>query len=314
VISEYVVALFGGLIFLWAVYKLRNVRAVAYMIIGALPLLMINSAYNWLAFKSLLPIGYSYSVWAPVVHEHGFMGLSTPSLHVLGEISFGVFRGLFFISPVMLLVIPSLYLMWRQQPKYRDVVILLGVIIVGFFVYNSAYLVWWGGWSTGPRFLVPMLPFMILPIGYVFNDWLRYKVGVVIVGLLIAASTLNVWIQSIANIGLSPDIVDVPAEIVNGSTASPEKMAAQANYVVNAVDSGQYIKNPLFDYSIPNIQSGNIVLNVGNQYGVNGLASFNFLWLRLAVIAAAAVLISLLYRTRQQKHSMEAKRSSEIKN
>jgi hypothetical protein len=304
-ISEYVVAVFGGLIFLWAVYKLGNSRAVFYIIVGALPLLIVNSAYNLLAFQSLLPVGYSYSVWAPVVHELGFMGLSTPSLHVLGELSFGTFRGLFLISPVLLLIVPGLYLMWRQQPKYRDVVILIGVIIAGFFLYNAAYLVWWGGWSTGPRFLVPMLPFMILPIGFVFNEWLRYKVGVFVIGLLIVASTLNVWIQSIANLGLSPDIIDVPAEIVNGATASPEKMAAQANYVVTTVENGDYIANPLVDFSILHIQSGDIALNIGNQYGLSGLSSFKFLWIRLAAVVLAAVLIRLFARTRQQKQIMQ---------
>jgi len=303
-ISEYVVAIFGGLIFLWAVYKLRNPRAVVYIIIGALPLLVINSVYNWLAFKSPLPVGYSYSLWASTVHEHGFMGLSTPSLHVLGEISFGTFRGLFFISPILLLIIPGLYLMW-QQPKYRDVVILIGTIVVGFFLYNAAYLVWWGGWSTGPRFLVPMLPFMMLPIAYVFNEWLRYKVGMLVIGVLIVASTLNVWIQSIAFLGLSPDIVDVPADIVNGATSSPEKMAAQAAYVVSTVENGGYIANPLFDFSIPHIQNNDIALNVGNQYGHNGLSSLNFLWIRLAVVMIAAVFVWLLTRTRQRKGVMQ---------
>ncbi len=305
VISEYVVALFGGLIFLWAVYKLRNSRLILYMVLGALPLLIVNSIYNLWAFKSLLPVGYSYSVWATVVHEHGFMGLSTPSLPVLGEITFGTFRGLFFISPILILAIPGLYLMWRQQPKYRDVVILISVIIAGFFLYNASYLVWWGGWSTGPRFLVPMIPFMIIPLAFVFNEGLHYKVGVVIIGILIAASTLNVWIQSIADLGLSPDIINIPDSIVNGSTQTPEKMAEQAAYVVNAVENREYIANPLIDFSIPYIKNDDIVMTVGNQYGLNGLSSFRFLWIRLAIIIIAAVFVGVFSQTRQQKRVIQ---------
>ncbi|MBI1279023.1 MAG: hypothetical protein GC179_12915 [Anaerolineaceae bacterium] len=304
-ISEYVVAIFGGLIFLWAVYKLRNRRAVFYIILGALPLLLVNSAYNLLAFHSPLPVGYSYSLWASTVHEHGFMGISLPSLRVLGEITFGSFRGLFFISPVLLLIIPGLYLMWREQPKYREVVVLISVIVIGFFLYNAGYLVWWGGWSTGPRFLVPMLPFMMLPMAFVLNRWLRHKVGIGVIALLIAASTLNVWIQSIAFLGLSPDIVDVPAEIVNGATASPEKMAAQAAYVVKTVENGGYIANPLFDFAIPHIQSNDIALNVGRLYGLVGLQSLMILWIRLALIVIAAVFVWFLTRTRQHKAEMQ---------
>lgn len=306
VISEYVVALFGGLIFLWAVYKLRNGRLILNIILGALPLLIVNSVYNLLAFKSPLPVGYSYSVWDTVVHEHGFMGLSIPSLHVLGEITFGTFRGLFFISPILALAIPGLYLMWRQQPKYRDVVILISIVIVGFFLYNAAYLVWWGGWSTGPRFLVPMLPFMILPLTFIFNEWLRYKVGVFVIGVLIAASTLNVWIQSIADLGLSPDVMNIPDSINDGSTQTPEKMAIQANYIVTAVENGQYISNPLIDFSIPYIKNDDIALNVGNQYGLTGLSSFKFLWIRLALIIIAAVFVWVFAQTRQHRRLMHS--------
>ena len=245
-------------------------------------------------------MGYSYSVWASTVHEHGFMGLSTPSLHVLGEITFGVFRGLFFISPVLLLVVPGFYLMWKQEPKYRDVVVLISIIIIGFFIYNSAYLVWWGGWSTGPRFLVPVLPIMTLPIIYVFNQWLRYKVGVLIITVLIVASTLNVWIQSTAYIGLSPDIIYVPDSIAVGSTQSPEKIAQLATYTIQSVANGDYISNPLFDFAIPHLQNNEVALNVGNQYGLVGLSSFIVLFERLGVIIIAAVLVGFLYRSRQR--------------
>ena len=32
------------------------------------------------------------------------------------------------------------------------------------FLVNLSYPEWTGGWSTGPRLLVPLLPFAMLPV------------------------------------------------------------------------------------------------------------------------------------------------------
>jgi hypothetical protein len=37
-------------------------------------------------------------------------------------------------------------------------------IVVGYLAFNSSYYMWWGGQSMGARHLIPMLPFMFLPI------------------------------------------------------------------------------------------------------------------------------------------------------
>lgn len=47
--------------------------------------------------------------------------------------------------------------------------IVIVLVMLGFIGYGSGYIVWWGGYSVGARLLIPMLPFMVIPIIFVFN-------------------------------------------------------------------------------------------------------------------------------------------------
>src|SRR5204862_6240751 len=99
IITEYPVALFVGLIFLWALSVMTNRRALFRVVIGSIPLIFINVLYNIATFRSIIPLGYQYSLWNSNVNVQGLMGIGLPSLKVAGELLFGTFRGLFLISP-----------------------------------------------------------------------------------------------------------------------------------------------------------------------------------------------------------------------
>jgi hypothetical protein len=40
----------------------------------------------------------------------------------------------------------------------------IGFVTVGFFLYNSAYWMWWGGACLGPRHLIPILYLLGVPL------------------------------------------------------------------------------------------------------------------------------------------------------
>ncbi|MBI1882394.1 MAG: hypothetical protein HYR94_29830, partial [Chloroflexi bacterium] len=241
-ISEYPVIPFLGLIFVWAVYKGSIHRQLYRVILGAFPMLLIFIMYNLATFSTLLPISYKYHVIHNEIHRQGLMGITAPSLEALYGLTISPFRGLFVISPVLILAIPGLYLMWRQ--KYQDVAILLAFIIIGFFLYNISYLFWWGGYAIGPRYLVPMIPFMMIPISLTFNRWFDRLIGRLVIGLLIILSGVNVWAQTIAG-----------------------------QYYPATFSEGVPLNNPLIDYSIPLILAGDIAHNYGNILGLAGLPS-----------------------------------------
>src|SRR5690606_8352368 len=96
-------------------------------------------------------------------HESGFMSLSMPTATALWGITFSPFRGLFLLAPWLLLAIPGLVVWWRRDTYRAEWWAVVGTI-VAMFVFNSSSIMWWGGFAIGPRYVLPALPFLVLPV------------------------------------------------------------------------------------------------------------------------------------------------------
>jgi hypothetical protein len=111
-------------------------------------------------------------------------------------------------SPVLLLAVPGMFL-WRNQNRRRylwAVVLLIAGYAGGHALLTGAY--WFGGLSWSPRFLVPVIPFVMLA-GLPVLEWLleagrawgwRLAAGLlvllsVIVQLIAAVSYLDVYVS-----------------------------------------------------------------------------------------------------------------------
>jgi hypothetical protein len=258
-ISEYPVALFAGLLFVWAAWHMPQRWALARVVLGSLPLLLLFAAYNFAIFGTPLPVAYSYHVFYSQIHAQGFMGITGPSLDRLYQLTVGPYRGLFFLSPVLVLAFPGLYLIWRAR-QHRHLAVLLAAIIGGFFLYNASYLYWSGGSAIGPRFLVPLLPFLMLPLCVLFDRWWQSALGRGAIVLLAGLSLFNVWAQTIA-----------------GQRYPPDEFRGVA------------ITNPLVQYAIPRLLEGDVALNYGMFLGLRGIASLLPLALVIVVLGSAAL-------------------------
>ena len=137
-------------------------------VLGLLPLLV----YNQLAFGSPFTLGYSKVVGFEGMQQ-GFFGITWPNPGVVMELLFGLYRGLLPLSPVLVLVPVGLYVMWRE-PSTRVAAGAILVVLCSFLWINASYYYWWGGWSTGPRLLVPMLPLCCLALAFA---WPRVLLG-----------------------------------------------------------------------------------------------------------------------------------------
>jgi 4-amino-4-deoxy-L-arabinose transferase-like glycosyltransferase len=128
--------------------------------IGLLPLL-VN---NWLAFGSPLDLGYSHVVGFEGMQE-GFFGIRPPDLAVANALLFGFQRGLIPLSPILLFVPVGLIAMWKKGLKGPMLVITVAAL-VGWAI-NAGYFYWHGGYSTGPRHLVAILPLIAVSLAFV---------------------------------------------------------------------------------------------------------------------------------------------------
>ena len=133
-------------------------------LLGAFMPILILMVYNSLAFGNPLTIGYEHLAnQYQASMSQGFMGISWPRLIVLFYLTFHPAHGLFWQSPVLLLALVGLYFLWRAR-RYRLEALIILVSFCFILLINSGYFMWWGGYSFGPRHLIPILLFLSLPL------------------------------------------------------------------------------------------------------------------------------------------------------
>src|SRR5258708_27164129 len=90
-----------------------------------------------------------------------------PRPYVAGPLAFSPYRGIFFLAPVTLM---SLYgiVVWLREKTYAAEARLCLAIFGFFFLVNASFNGYHGGFSAGPRYLVPGLPFLALPLVVAF--------------------------------------------------------------------------------------------------------------------------------------------------
>jgi hypothetical protein len=170
-------------------------------------------------------------------------------------VTFGLFRGVFILSPLLLLALPGFVLWWRSS-RYRAQLVVIILSSLTMFLFNASSVMWWGGFSIGPRYLLPALPFFVLPMLLTLQYWWPTGWFKAVVILLFLWSFITTWGLTLAEQAFPPD----------------------------------GIRNPLLEYAWPNWQVGNIARNVGTLRGLSG----SWCLLPLAVLAGLVILTTAL--------------------
>jgi hypothetical protein len=119
--------------------------------------------YNQVAFGSPWEMGYFHHVTFGHVHTRGNpLGLRPPDWGKMGPLLWGRYRGLIFYAPILILALPGwVVLMWRRR---WSLAIVSFLVCASVLLVNLSYPEWTGGWSTGPRLLLPLIPFAMIPV------------------------------------------------------------------------------------------------------------------------------------------------------
>ncbi|NOZ06179.1 MAG: hypothetical protein GXP41_07505 [Chloroflexi bacterium] len=153
----------------------RTYRQVAGFVLALLPVLLLLGEYNFVRFGSPFDNGYA--------SPEGFTAFLPTSLY---GFLFSPGKSIFVYSPVLLLSLFGLPLFWR---RFRAETLLIGWIAATYLCVYGLWFMWWGGWSWGPRFLVPLIPFLMLPLaGLVDTISWRSRLTQLSVALLVLAS------------------------------------------------------------------------------------------------------------------------------
>ncbi|MDP8255784.1 MAG: hypothetical protein P9M14_08545 [Candidatus Alcyoniella australis] len=247
-------AVFGLLTFCGLLLYFRlGLRNWTLFILGGLPLAAALAAYNIGTFGSVFSDVYSIHddpamsvnpIFVP--DQKMLMGvLQRPSLEVLYKITFHPIRGLFWGSPVMILSLLGIYFFGRDK-RTRPLVVACVAIICSYLLFNSSYLYWPGGWTVGPRYLIPALPFF----------------GVLLVPAFSRGRLLRLVAAFLAGLSIGVQLMI--------TAVNPKAPHLEA------------IGNPLFGYIWPLFRNGLVSTNSQhlNQYwpDIFALATFNERW------------------------------------
>ena len=165
VLSEYPVILLALVLTSYVCWKHPEKKSVGLFLAGAIIPAVILLYYNNLTTGSAFRVGYFHVAGEGFRNQmsHGIAGVTYPKATALWGITFSPFRGLFFYNPFLLGSLAGFYFMYLKKEYRREFWFCL-VSFVVFLWFNASYYMWWGGWSLGPRHLIPMLPCLMLPL------------------------------------------------------------------------------------------------------------------------------------------------------
>ncbi|OWY62114.1 hypothetical protein B7486_60160, partial [cyanobacterium TDX16] len=147
-------------------------------------------AYHWAAYGAPWKTAYGYkeAFDAPTIVE-----LPDPAQTVAAMAGS---RGILLLTPVVLVALVGCVALLRDRPPLRVPAVAALVAFGAFALLQGGMANPWGGEVVGPRYMIPALPFLAVPLCRAWRSWpwltgLAAAVGTLVLGLgLIAVSVV----------------------------------------------------------------------------------------------------------------------------
>lgn len=177
-----------GLLVLWGGDRVRRASVYALGVgLGGLP----TFAFNTWAFGT--PLHLPQQGWHHLGSEPlpGLLGVTRPTLD-------NALRIVFYpggIGPILLPALIGAVLLWRRDRRLEAT---LPVVVAGLLLlFNSASVDPFGGASPGPRFMIPALPFLAVPLAVAYRTIPGATLGLVLGGAaFMVAATLTTALEA----------------------------------------------------------------------------------------------------------------------
>ena len=169
---EYSMFIVVCLLSLYLLTFLKNKKILWYGL-GILISLIALMAYHYVIFDDPFTTPYMHRASPKAQSIQTFSDVLAINLSSerAFELTIGLSRGLFISSPILLLSLLGLFYFFKSKSKKNLLEIILIVLITfSYFLFNVSQInIWEAGCSFGPRFMIPLLPFLIIPLVFVFD-------------------------------------------------------------------------------------------------------------------------------------------------
>lgn len=108
--------------------------------------------HNFIRYGDVFTSGYSYSGQA----------FNTPLWEGVYGMLLSPGKGVFWYAPLLFVSVWKFPVFYRKNPRLAQAILLA---TAGVLLLYGRWWAWHGGWCWGPRFLVPILPLWMLPLG-----------------------------------------------------------------------------------------------------------------------------------------------------
>jgi len=115
VLTELPALVATGFLVLYAAWFLPRKQDLLRLLLGGLPFALLLGFYNNACFGSPLASSYRYLGRFPEISSTGFLGFSAPKWEAFWGITFSPYRGLFPLSPFLLLAVPGFWYLSRDK-------------------------------------------------------------------------------------------------------------------------------------------------------------------------------------------------------
>lgn len=158
---------------------------------GAIAPLVLLAIYQKVCFGSFFALSVAKEHERFLTRNAAFGLFTLPSRDALWGISFSPYRGLFYFAPVLITFVGGA-IDWFVERRDRLELAAIVLIFVIFFVINSSFNGWEGGFGIGARYLVPAIPLLMLVI-LRCRGWKRP----VVVALAIISCAINFGVTAV---------------------------------------------------------------------------------------------------------------------
>jgi hypothetical protein len=142
-------------------------RGLAWFACGMAVPAAVGALYHSASFGS--PFLTAFQFPHMMSHEPPALGsiLERPNWLRVAVLLGSPFRGLFVTTPLLLLALPGLGVLARNRER-RMIVGFAAALFATLLLFAACWRDWHGGWSFGPRILIPVLPFLALGLPWGF--------------------------------------------------------------------------------------------------------------------------------------------------